>query len=101
MCIRDRKKMMLKSLNGIGISYTADRRYDLAVNYYEQGLKICDEIGDRKTAAHIMNNLGNAYGETGRDELGLETLRKSLVLSQEVGDKVTHEQALNNLSLIH
>ena len=47
------------ALLDIGIANDSERRFDQALEYYEKGLAISEEIGDKSFTALILNELGS------------------------------------------
>ncbi len=58
-----------------------------AIEYYQQGLKIAQEIGDKRAEGADLGNLGNAYANLGDVPKAIEYYQQSLRLGLEIGDR--------------
>ncbi len=65
------KKGIGNALNGFGLAYMKDRRFDSAVYYFQKALEVRKEIGDKEGLAWTYNNLGLEYGDQGNYEQGI------------------------------
>ena len=72
-----------------------------ALELYNKGLKIYENLGDKIGVAAILNNTGLIYKNQGDLQKSLECYQKSLVLQEEVGDKIGLAKALNNLGFMY
>jgi len=61
--------------------------YPLALEYYEQSLKIYEEMGDKNRISGILRDIGQIYKELGNYPLALEYYEQSLEFEEEIGNK--------------
>jgi len=89
------------ALNSAG--YLAKQNGDIfkALEYHKHGLKILQEIGDKKEIAQALHNIGIIYYNQGDILNALEYYKKSLELKKELGDKKGIAQSLNNIGVIY
>ena len=85
------------SLGSLGNTYLLLGEYDVAVDYYQQYLKISQEIGDRQGETKSMAGLGIAYYYLGRYHEATNYHQNSLQIAKEIGDLDSQGTALNNL----
>ena len=70
-----------------------------AIEYYEQGLEIAGETGDRRGEGEMLNNLGIAYRRLGETRRAIEYYEQDLVITRETGDRRGEGTALFNRAL--
>ncbi len=75
--------------------------YPRALEYYEQSLKIHEEIGDKNGIASSLNGIGVIYNSQGNYPHAMEYYDMSLKLREEVGDKKGIAASLNNIGNIY
>ena len=68
-----------------------------AIEYYEQGLLIQREIGDRRGEGAKLGNLGSAYLNLGQYPKAIEYYEGALLISHEIGDRRGEGSRLGNL----
>jgi len=68
-----------------------------AIEYYQQSLKIKQEIGDRSGQASSLYNLGNAYYALGQYQRAIEYYQPSLEIEREIGARSGEADSLHNL----
>ncbi len=117
------KKGVARSFNNIGglfkdqgVSFfgsaVKEEYFIKALEYYNNGLKIQEELGEKEGIARTLNNIGFIYGmqaelETNQDSISskyskaLELNQKSLKIWQETGDKRGITNSLYNISGIY
>ena len=82
------------------MSYTSGD-YHTALDYFEQSLQICLEIGDKCNEGVIINNISQIYIAWGEyDAIALGYLEQSLKIRQEIGDKSGITNILHSLAMI-
>ena len=87
-----------RSLNGMGVVYEAQGRYDEALDAYAQDLAICREFKDRVGEGRTLNNMGGVYRAQSRYDEALDAARPSLSAIQgEFKDMNRRGQTLNNM----
>lgn len=81
---------------------SAFREYNQkALDYYNQGITLVREKGDRRPEAITLNNIGIVYLRSGDNVKATEYLRQSLMIFQEIGDSKNVEEIRNILQEIH
>ncbi len=64
-----------------------------AIEYYEQGLEIDREIGDRNNGeAAALGSLGLAYDSLGQYQRAIDFHQQSLEIQREIGDRKGESQ---------
>ncbi len=79
------EKYIVHSICGIMLYTVSD--FKKAIEYYEKGLKICREIGDKSGEGRCYTNLGIAYRNLGDSKKAIEYYEKGLKICLEIGDK--------------
>jgi len=59
------QKTLAGSLNNMGYAYASKGESTLSFAYYQQSLKLDEEIGGKKGAAMLLNNIGVVYETQG------------------------------------
>ncbi|HVK39395.1 MAG TPA: tetratricopeptide repeat protein [Candidatus Kapabacteria bacterium] len=72
-------------LINIGSIHIALGNYDTAIEYFNEGLALCETQGRKGFAANALVNIGHAYLSLGNDEAALEWLERGLAAQCEVG----------------
>jgi tetratricopeptide (TPR) repeat protein len=72
-----------------------------AIQYYEQGLPIAREIGDRGDEGSHLANLGSACYCLGQVERAVEHYEQALAICREIGDRRGEENLLGSLGLAY
>jgi tetratricopeptide (TPR) repeat protein len=68
-----------------------------AIEFYEQALADCREIGDRRGEGNDLGNLGNAYAALGDARKAIEFYEQALAIAREIGDRRGEGACLGNL----
>ena len=84
-------------LNKRGIEAINQGQYREALNYFQQGLDIIREVGDRAGEGATLNNIGGVYRKQGLYEQALETHNRALVIARQIGSRPMEETILNNI----
>lgn len=63
------------------------RRFDEAIDSYQQSLAICREITDRQGEGMSLENLASSHREIGREAEALEFGQRALVIWREIDDR--------------
>jgi tetratricopeptide (TPR) repeat protein len=87
--------------NNIGYIYQNQGDVKRALEYYHQGLKIQEEIGDKKGLAQSLNNIGFVYQSQNDIPKTLDYYNRALTIREEIGDKKGIGESLNNLGLVY
>ncbi|MBK9285417.1 MAG: tetratricopeptide repeat protein [Sphingobacteriaceae bacterium] len=94
-------KHLAVALHRIGHTYKSQGDIPKALENFNNSLKICEEIGDKKEIATLLNNLGVIYFYQGDIQKALEQYARSLKIREEIGDKSGIAFSLNNLAFIY
>lgn len=89
------------SNNTIGNSYYLQGNYASALDHYLNGLKIVEQLGDKKGIANGLLGVGNIYAALSKHELALEYQIRSLKMNEELGDKDRVSGGYNNIGVIY
>jgi serine phosphatase RsbU (regulator of sigma subunit)/Flp pilus assembly protein TadD len=95
------KTILAGALNNEGYYYKDLGDIPLALDYYEQSLKMDESIGNKEGVATSLNNLGTIYLNQGMKKEALRYFMKSLALNEEAGDKLGISLSLNNVATIY
>jgi tetratricopeptide (TPR) repeat protein len=99
---RSKQKDQIASANvGIGINYYKRGSYEVAIEYYQNGLKISDSIGVLRTKATSLNNLGVVYEALENYKSALIYYTKSLELLQQENILPFVAKTFSNIGGIH
>ena len=72
----------------LGNIHSAQGDYGKALEYYQKGLKIKEELGDKGGIAMMRYSIGNVCFNTGDYTKALEHYRESLALHEACGDRI-------------
>jgi tetratricopeptide (TPR) repeat protein len=72
------KKFIAEAINNIGVIYDNHGEISKALEYYNEGLKIREEIGDKHGIAESLNNIGFVFEKHGDIPHALEYDHKGL-----------------------
>ena len=95
------KKGEATALKNIGLGYYYQSKYVETLDYWEQSLKIFEDIKDDIGIANLLNNIAAIFVNQGDDARGLEYALRSLELSEKTGDKLRILSALNTIGSIY
>lgn len=84
-------------LNGLGVACSDLSRYDEAISYHQQALRLERATGDRSGQAWNLNNLGVAYSDLGRLRQAHDCFRQAVELHEQAGSCHGQGIALANL----
>jgi serine phosphatase RsbU (regulator of sigma subunit)/Tfp pilus assembly protein PilF len=87
--------------NNIGYIYQNRGDTKLALDFYQRGLKIQEDIGDLKGLAQSLNNIGFVFQNQNDVPKTLIYYEKSLAIREKIGDKKGIAESLNNLGLVY
>jgi len=91
------KKRVAQALDVQGISFWIQGNYDSALDYYNRGLLIKEEMGNKKGIAVTLNNIGGIYVDQGDYATAMDYYFRSLTISEEIGYKPGIDGSLNNI----
>jgi tetratricopeptide (TPR) repeat protein len=72
-----------------------------AIAYYENALKIAQDIGNRKDEGALFGSLGNSYSALGDARKAVEYYEKALKIARETGDRRNEGNWFGNLGLAY
>ena len=84
-------------LGNLGLAYRNLGQVKKAIKYYEYGLAISRDVGDRHNEGNYLGNLGTAYSDLGQVEKAIEYHTDALAISRELGDRCNEGSDLGNL----
>jgi tetratricopeptide (TPR) repeat protein len=87
--------------NYLGRVHRTFGQRDLALDYLEKALLICQEIGDRKEEGAMHSFLGSVYADLGQKAEALEQFDLALSIRRTIGDREGEGWTLNNLGRIY
>jgi tetratricopeptide (TPR) repeat protein len=85
----------------LGFAYARKGDYAMAIDNYNECIKLIDEFGGEQVSIHAYNFLGNSYLNLGETENALKYLWKSLEASETLGEKSMMAQSLMSIGQIH
>jgi serine phosphatase RsbU (regulator of sigma subunit) len=95
------KKWEAKALNTIGASFQIKGDYLKAIDFYQQSLKIREQLGDKQGVSASLSNIGSIYLNIGEMKKALDYLHRSLPLFIAIKNKQGEASALNNIGIIY
>ena len=95
------KKGAAYALKNVGLGYYYQAKYVETLDYWEQSLKMFEDLKDDIGIANLLNNIAAIYVNQGDDTRGLEYALRSLKLSEKAGDKLRILSALNTIGSIY
>ena len=95
------RKCETDALNTIGASYQVKGNYIKAIDFYQQCLKIREELKDLKGVAKSLANIGSIYININEFEKALDYQLKSLALAEKLGNKESMASSLNNIGIAY
>jgi serine phosphatase RsbU (regulator of sigma subunit) len=72
-----------------------------ALEMFEKGLKLRQELNDQKGIANSLNNIGLLFDNQGDKAKALDYYAKSLKIREDIGDKKGVSASLNNIGIIY
>ncbi len=93
----DDRKLISRSLNGIGNVYYARSDFANALQYYREGMELDEALRDRPSMAVAYNNVGLVHGGLGDMPRAREFLQRSLTIREELKDYDGVAYCLHNL----
>ena len=95
------RKWETSALNTIGASYQVRGNYIMAIDFYQQCLKIREALKDMKGVASSLANIGSIYININEFAKALEYQQRSLKLAEEMGNQASMASSLNNIGIIY
>ena len=88
-------------LGNIGLVYHYLGKMRKAIEYYEQALKIAQEMENRRIEGSTLGNLGRVYSDLGEPRKAIEYYERALKITQEIGDRHEEGNILGNLGIAY
>lgn len=95
------KKGLADALNSLAYLKQMESDIPNALIYYEQSLKLYQDIGYKYGIANSLNNIGSIYADQGQVSASLNYYEKSLEISEEIADKQGVANSLNNIAGVY
>ena len=96
----EKKKVKMKQLIKLGNNLLDTGKYNIALDNYNEALKISEEIGDVEGKSMALSNIGTVYSSWGKYEDALNYYQQTLQIFQEIGNVQGKSGALNNIGNI-
>jgi tetratricopeptide (TPR) repeat protein len=90
----DIQKEDLAQYKRVGFQYRRQKKYDQAIEVYQQALLISKEIGDLKNEVDILDCIGVAYSRLKQYEDAIQFHQQSLIIAQDIKDREGESNAL-------
>ena len=87
--------------NSLDNAYHSLGKFQEAINYHNQHLRIAQEVGDRAGEGCAYGNLGIAYHSLGKFQEAINYHNQHLSIAQEVGDRTCEGRAYGNLGIVY
>ncbi|WP_228022066.1 tetratricopeptide repeat protein [Vasconcelosia minhoensis] len=75
------------ALNGLGLSHARLERYQEAIQFSEQALKIPREINDFREEAYALGDLGYVYASLGQYQQAMNYLKECLQIQRRLNNR--------------
>lgn len=89
-----------RSLASLGVIYSQEGNYYVALENYQKALKLYLEIGDKNSISKAYNNIGVVYKSQLNPAKALEYFQKALKIQEEIGEQ-TVPVTLTNIGVIY
>jgi serine phosphatase RsbU (regulator of sigma subunit) len=73
--------------NNMGVVYSSQKNYTLALQYYQRSMKMKRALGRKKSMASTIHNMGNIYRWQGKYGLAMEYSLKAAKIKKEIGNQ--------------
>ena len=94
------KKGLARALASLGVIYSQEGNYYVALENYQNALKIYLEIDDKNSISKAYNNIGVVYKSQENRPKALEYFKKALAIQEEIGEQ-TVPVTLTNIGVIY
>ncbi|MGZ3884387.1 MAG: tetratricopeptide repeat-containing sensor histidine kinase, partial [Bacteroidia bacterium] len=89
------------ALNNIAYVYYVKGKIKEALDYFNRGLKINEELNVPREIANSLNNIGAIYQQSGEAGKALDYLLRGLKIQEEIGATEGIGYSLNNIAAIY
>ncbi len=97
----NRREDLSYTYNQIAVCYYYLGNYGKAIEFFEQGLAIDEELGLIANIAIYLNNIGLMYYSWGQYDKAIEYHEQSLVIAEELGLKNSIASNFNNMGNVY
>ena len=94
------KNGLARAFASIGVVFSEESNYYMALENYKKALKLYIEIGNKNNISKAYNNIGIVYKSQGNKPKALEYLNKAFHLQEEIGEQ-TVAVTLTNIGVIY
>jgi tetratricopeptide (TPR) repeat protein len=94
------KNSLARAYASIGVVYSEESNYYLALENYQQALKLYSETGHRSNMSKAYNNIAVVYKSQQNYTKALEYLKKALPIQQQTGE-ITVPVTMTNIGAIY
>ncbi|MBD2294463.1 CHAT domain-containing protein [Anabaena sphaerica FACHB-251] len=95
----------VRNINAIGNSYYRLKKYDLALNFYQQSLAKLPGVKNKKEKklleALTFNNIGLVHLDQGKYDLSLKFLQQGLTIVKSLRDKLSQGVILDSIGKVY
>ena len=81
--------------------YDSRGDYRKAIEFYQHGLTITKEVGDKETAERAYWNLDGAYSSLYDFPKAVELYQKNVSIAKEIGNKKSEKMGYNVLGCVY
>ncbi len=94
------KSGLARAYASLGVIYSEENNYAVALENYQKALKIYLEIGQKSNISKAYNNIGIIYKSQGNYPKAIEYLKKALQIQEEIGEQAA-AMSLTNIGVIY
>jgi len=95
------KKNLASCYNNLGFYYFGIDNNEKAISFFEEAIKISEEISDKAVIPTALNNIGFIFKQQGDVLRALDYYHRSLKLNKELNEQEEIALALNNIGSIY
>ena len=95
------KKGIAEAVINIGRIHDQQGSYERAIQNYLEGLKLYEELNDKRQTALTMNFLGIAYSKRANSRQSMASYEKAIAIYLEINDKRGLAQTLGNIANLY
>lgn len=92
---------LVMSYHNLGLNREIKGDYDMALNYYNEGLKINIKNGNELSEAGILLNIGTVYAQLGDYPNAFEHYNKALIIYKKLDDKKGLARTTTNIGIVY
>ncbi len=97
--LKDKKLLLIKAnlMNNIGIIYEETKKFDSARIYYNEGLRLGQELNEHEVTANVLNNFGTFYEDQDSLQLARAYYLRALRMRQQNNNLYGLARSYHNL----